>query len=77
MNNALGDYVFSNPIEQDGDMWSGHIVDRGFKVIKFSTYYQCDLIIYNDADIYDTTIFEGERVHIISFENISKIEGVY
>lgn len=77
MNNALGDYVFVDYIEEQDGWWTGHIVDRGAKVIKYSTYYECDLVVYHNDDIYDTTVFEGSPVHIVSFENIQKIEGVY
>jgi hypothetical protein len=77
MNRAVGDYLFIKPIERDGDQWSGNIVDRGVKVIKFTTYYECDLVIYNNDNIYMTTTYEGSRVHIVSFQNIRKIEGVY
>lgn len=77
MNRALGDYLFIKPIEQTGNQWTGNVVDRGAKVIKFTTYYDCDLVIYNDEDIYITTTYEGNTVHVVKFQNIQKIEGVY
>lgn len=77
MDRALGDYIFIKPIEKTGNQWSGNIVDRGAKVVKFTTYYDCDLVIYNDEDIYKTTTYEGDRVHAVKFQNIRKIEGVY
>jgi len=77
MSEALGDFVYSAPIERDGDIWSGHIVSRGAKVIKFTTHYECDLITYADTDIVETLKYEGNRVHKLWYQNIIKIEGVY
>jgi len=77
MSEALGDFIYSKPIEQDGDEWSGHIVSRGAKVIKFTTYYECDLITYKDSDIVETLTYEGDTVHKLWYQNIIKIEGVY
>lgn len=74
---ALGDQLFVIPCIKDGDQWIGKIVDRGAKVVKFSTYNICDKIIYNKNDIIRSDIFENKSVHVISFENIRKIEGVY
>ena len=77
MSEALGDFIYSAPIERDGDTWSGHIVSRGYKVITFTTYYECDLITYKDSDIVATVKYEGDRVHKLWYQNIIKIEGVY
>lgn len=77
LNRAVGDYVFIRPIELNEGQWSGNIVDRGAKVITYTTYYPCDLVLYNNDDIYMTTKFEGNTVHVVSYENIIKIEGVY
>lgn len=77
MSEALGDFIYSNPIEQDGEIWSGHIVSRGWKVSTNTTYYECDLITYKDSDIVETLTYEGDRVHKLWYQNIIKIEGVY
>lgn len=74
---ALGDQIFVIPSIKDGEQWIGKIVDRGAKVLKFSTYSICDRVIYNKSDIIRSDIFENKAVHVISFENIRKIEGVY
>jgi hypothetical protein len=77
MSEALGDFVFVSPRNLDGTTWTGRVVSRGAKVIKYSTYYECDLVTYTDANIERTTSYNGDTVHIVSFENITKIEGVY
>lgn len=77
MSEALGDIVFISPIEKDGGQWSGHIVSIGAKVAKYTTYYECDLVIYNDADISKYVKYNGKRVHAVWYQNIRKIEGVY
>jgi len=77
MSEAVGDFVYVNPIEQDGNLWTGHIVSRGWKVSKYTTLYECDLVTYNDGDIIETLLYEGDTVHKLWFQNITKIEGVY
>jgi hypothetical protein len=77
MINALGDQVFITPIKKEDDVWTGQIVDLGFKVTKFSTYKLCNWVRYDDEDIIKNAKFQGDMVHIISFENIRKIEGIY
>jgi len=77
MSEALGDSLYINPIERDGDQWTGKVVSRGYKVIKETTYYECDLVIYDDADIVNRPKYNGKRVHNVWFQNITKIEGVY
>ena len=77
MSEALGDFVYVDPIEQDGDQWTGHIVSRGWKVITNTTYYECDLVTYKDADIVEPLTYDGYRVHKLWYQNIIKIEGVY
>jgi hypothetical protein len=74
---ALGDQLFVIPSVKDGENWIGKIVDRGFKVLKFSTYNICDKVIYNKNDVIRSDIFENKAVHVISFKNIKKIEGIY
>ncbi len=77
MSEALGDSLYITPIERDGDQWTGRVVSRGYKVAKETTYYECDLVIYNDADIVNKPKYDGKRVHNVWFQNITKIEGVY
>ena len=77
MSEALGDFLFIDPIERDGDQWTGKVVSRGYKVIKETTYYECDLVIYDDVDIVNRPIYNGKRVHNVWFQNITKIEGIY
>lgn len=77
MNRAVGDYVFISPINLNGTEWTGKVVDRGAKVIKYSTIYECNIVKYQDSDIYKTATYNGDTVHIVSFENTIKIEGVY
>ena len=77
MSEAMGDGVYINPIERDGDQWSGRVVSRGYKVSKETTYYLCDLVVYDNADIVSTPKYNGKRVHNVWFQNITKIEGVY
>ena len=74
---ALGDQLFIEPTYRDGDDWEGNIVDRGAKAIKFSTYSTCDIVQYQTKDIIKTINLNGKPAHIVSFENIRKIEGVY
>lgn len=77
MNEALGDYVFIEPIERDGDQWTGKIVATGAKVIVYSTYHICNIVTYQDMDIRRTVTYNELRVHEITFEKITKIEGIY
>jgi hypothetical protein len=74
---ALGDQLYVEPFYRDGDKWTGNIIDRGAKVIKFSTYTICDVVEYQTKDIIKTISVDGKPVHIIYFQNIRKIEGVY
>lgn len=77
MSEAVGDFVFVSPRNLEGTTWTGRVVSRGFKVIKYSTYYECDLVTYDDIHIAKTALYDGDTVHVVSFENITKIEGVY
>jgi hypothetical protein len=77
MINALGDQVFITPISKENNIWTGQIVDIGFKVQKFSTYKLCNWVTYEDENIIRNAKFQGDMVHIVSFENISKIHGIY
>ena len=77
MSEALGDQVFIEPIELNGDTWTGKVVDRGFKVIKYTTIYECNLVTYNVNDIVKSTKYGGVTVHIVMYQNTIKIEGVY
>ena len=77
MSRAVGNFVYVNPIEQDGNLWSGHIVSRGSVVCKETTLYDCDLVTYHDGCIVEHLKYEGNRVHKLWFQNITKIEGVY
>jgi len=77
MSEALGNYVYSLPIERDGNEWTGTIKSIGAMVEKFTTYRICNFIIYNDSDIIDTLMYGSDMVHKLWSENINKIEGVY
>ena len=95
MSEALGDYVYIQPISYeivsvatytigsgtptyvDRKEWMGRVVDNGAKVIIYSTIHECDEVKYYDSDIYNTTIYGSVTVHVVSFQNIRKIEGVY
>jgi len=79
MNRAVGDYVFISPISYDSstEQWTGKVVDRGAKVITYTTIYECDKVKYYDKDIYTNATYEGDTVHVVSYENTIKIEGVY
>ena len=77
MSEPVGDFLYSRPLELDGNRWRGRIVATGFKVDKFTTYRVCDFILYNDEDIVETVMYEGEQVHKLWYQNIVKIEGVY
>lgn len=77
MSEALGDAVFVSPRNLSGTEWTGRIVSRGAKVIKFSTYYECDQVRYYDSAIERTATYDGDTVHVVDFRNIRKIEGVY
>lgn len=74
---ALGDQLYIEPTFRDGNLLEGNIIDRGAKAITFSTYSICDIVEYNIKDIIKTISIDNKPVHIISFENIRKIEGVY
>ena len=74
---ALGDQLYIIPSVHNGSSWIGKIVDRGASSIKFSTYNICDKVVYQSQNIIKSAVFEGKSVHVISFENIRKIEGVY
>ena len=77
MSEAVGDSLYINPIKKDGDQWTGRVVSRGVKVIKCTTYYECDLVVYKDMDIVNKPKYNEQRVHNVWFQNITKIEGVY
>ena len=77
MSEALGDSLYITPIEKDGNEWTGRVVSRGVKVIKYTTYYECDYVVYKDAGIISKPKYNGVRVHNVWFQNITKIEGVY
>ena len=77
MSEAMGDALYIKPIEKDEDQWTGRVVSRGIKVIKNTTYYECDLVVYKDVDIISKPKYNGVRVHKVWFQNITKIEGVY
>jgi len=77
MSEALGDSLFIDPIERDGDQWTGHVLSRGAKVVKETTIYDCDLVIYDNANIVSMPKYNGKRVHNVWYQNIIKIEGVY
>lgn len=78
MTNALGDQVFVTPISRDDNgVITGQISDLGFKVQKFSTYKLCNWVTYNENDIIKNIKFQGDMVHVVSFENIRKIQGIY
>lgn len=77
MSSALGDSVYINPLEREGDIWTGRIVDRGVKASTFGGYSECDWITYHDKDIVNKPKYEGSRVHNVMFQNIRKIQGVY
>jgi len=77
MSEAKGLSLYITPIERNGDQWTGSISDMGAVALEHSSYTICNLVIYNDEDIIDSPIFEGERVHNVFFENTIKIEGVY
>jgi hypothetical protein len=74
---ALGDQLYVEPFHREGDIWTGNIIDRGAKAIKFSTYTICDVVEYQTKDIIKTISVDEKPVHIIYFQNIRKIEGVY
>jgi len=74
---ALGDQLYVLPSVRDGNQWIGKVVDRGAKALKFSTYGICDKVIYNQSDVIKSEVFENKQVHVIAFQNIRKIEGVY
>lgn len=74
---AVGDFIYSLPVEKDGDDWSGRIKSIGGKVQINTTYRKCNYVTYFDSDIVDTLMFEGEMVHKLWYQNIIKIEGVY
>jgi len=77
MSEAVGNSLYINPIEKNGDQWTGRVVSRGIKVVKNTTYYECDLVVYKDVDIVSKPKYNGVRVHKVMFQNITKIEGVY
>lgn len=77
MSEPVGDFLYSNPSELNGNVWSGRIVATGYKVDKFTTYRKCDFITYNNDDIVETLTYEGNQVHKLWCQNIVKIEGVY
>lgn len=61
------------PSEREGDQWTGNIKSIGGLVEKNTTIRKCNIIIYNDSDIVDTLMFEGEMVHKLWYENIMKM----
>lgn len=69
--------MFINPIESDGDKWTGRVVDLGVNAVTYGAYRVCDLVTYNGIDIINMPKYEGSRVHNIIYQNIRKIEGVY
>lgn len=77
MTNAQGDQIFITPITKENDTWTGQIVDVGFKAQKFSTYKLCNWVMYEDEDIIRNAKFQGDMVHIVAFQNIRKIHGIY
>lgn len=77
MSKALGDQLYINPYNRDGDYWTGKIKSIGAKGVKYTTYNICDIVVYHNNHILGTSDFEGFRVHIVNFQNIRKIEGVY
>jgi hypothetical protein len=77
MSEALGDSVFIEPIERDGDQWTGNIVSIGAKTSSNSTYHICDVVVYQDMDIRRTVTYDGVRVHDVFFDKLRRIEGIY
>lgn len=77
MNEAIGNYVYSLPIERDSDIWSGRIQSIGKGVEVNTTYRVCNFIAYDNNDIVDTLFYNNEMVHKLWYKNIIKIEGVY
>jgi len=73
----MGDQVFITPIESNGDVWTGSVIQLGVRAIREGAYQVCDWVIYNGKDIINMPTYEGSRVHNVMFQNIRKIEGVY
>jgi len=77
MSEALGDFVYVNPAQLNGTIWTGRVVSRGYKVVKETTIYECNLVTYDDSDIVEQLTYDGDTVHKLWHWNINKIEGVY
>jgi len=72
MSEALADFIYALPVEKDRDEWTGVLKSIGNKVEEFTTYRKYNRIIYNNSDIVDTLMYEGEMVHKLWYQNIMK-----
>ena len=73
MSEALGDQFFIEPLSRDGDLWTGRVVDRGAKALKFSTIKECDKVTYLNDSIKGRTKYGNVNVHIVWYEDVISI----